>query len=112
MINMNKIIYYLSVFLFSIGVTIVIGKNILDFKFLIASVIMYIITANLYQTINQSFTINFYSLISTIFIISVSILLWNYRANINTCTLLVTIIIFILVLVSHRYIISKLVTLN
>lgn len=41
---MNRIIYYLMIFLFSVGISIGITNNIIDVMFVIAGAIVYMIT--------------------------------------------------------------------
>lgn len=105
---MNRIIYYLMIFLFFVGIAIGITNNILDVMFVIAGAIVYMITFFLYKTINQKFVVNFYSMIAIIFIVAVALLLWKYGSNIDKNTITITLITFILILASHKLIIYKL----
>lgn len=105
---MNKFIYYISTFLFSMGSSIVIKGTSIDFKFIVSFIIMYILTIYLRKVINKKFIINFYSIVACVFIVIVSILIGKY--NINKDILLSTIIIYILVLASHKFILDKLMS--
>lgn len=105
---MNKVIYYLSVFLFFAGLSIIIGKNMVDFKFLLSSIIVYIYTGNLFKRINNKFVINFDIFISILLIILTSVLLIKYRQNISFYTVAITTVIYIIVIVSQKLIFSKL----
>lgn len=104
---MNRLIYYLMVFLFSVGVSVGITNSIIDFMFVITSLVVYMITLYLYKTVDQKLVIKFYNLIAAIFIIVEGFLLWEYRLNINKKTVLIAIIIFILILSSHKLIIKN-----
>ena len=66
---MNRLIYYLMVFLFSVGVSVGITNSIIDFMFVITSLVVYMITLYLYKTVDQKLVIKFYNLIAAIFII-------------------------------------------
>ena len=95
------------VFLFSVGVSVGITNSIIDFMFVITSLVVYMITLYLYKTVDQKLVIKFYNLIAAIFIIVEGLLLWEYRLNINKKTVLIAIIIFILILSSHKLIIKN-----
>lgn len=95
------------VFLFSVGVSVGITNSIIDFMFVITSLVVYMITLYLYKTVDQKLVIKFYNLIAAIFIIVEGFLLWEYRLNINKKTVLIAIIIFILILSSHKLIIKN-----
>ena len=104
---MNKFIYYISTFLFSMGSSIVIREASIDFKFIVSFIIMYVLTIYLRKVINKKFIINFYSIVVCVFIVIVSILIGKYKININKDILLSTIIIYILVLTSHKFMLDK-----
>ena len=108
---MNKFIYYISTFLFSMGSSIVIRETSIDFKFILSFILMYILTIYLRKIINKKSIINFYSIVACVFIVIVSVLIGKYKININKDILLSTIIIYILVLASHKFIADKSITI-
>lgn len=102
---MNKIIYYLLLLSFSLGLAIGITNNILDFKFISSSLIVFFLSYYLYKRRTTKF--DFYSLLGLVFIIFTSFILWEYRSALGIREIIFTITIAAFILVSHRFIISK-----
>lgn len=100
---MNKLIYYLSILLFSNGIAIYIKELGFNVSFIMSCIVVYLITFLLSKDINNSFKFSFYNIISIFFIIFLTNLVFKYRNEIDLILTIKTLILFFTLIFSQKY---------